>query len=96
MLTVYRSNRAEFLAQILAERLGLEPPDPFEEVAVVVKEVEVVPSNQEEASKIKNKLYANFLTNQEDAKKPQKPVNFYIPMNHNNNKLFLNFPRLKA
>ena len=33
------------------------------EVAVVVKEVEVVPSNQEEASKIKNKLYANFLTN---------------------------------
>ena len=48
------------------------------EVAVVVKEVEVVPSNQEEASKIKNKLYANFLTNQEDAKKPQKIVNFYI------------------
>ena len=36
MLTVYRSNRAEFLAQILAQRLGLEPPDPFDEVAVVV------------------------------------------------------------
>ena len=44
------------------------------EVAVVVKEVEVVPSNQEEASKIKNKLYANFLTNQEDAKKPREPL----------------------
>ena len=67
------------------------------EAVVVVQEVEEVIFNQEEeVSKIKNKLYVDFLISQEDAKKPQKPVNFYIPMNHNNNKLFLNFPRLKA
>ena len=65
------------------------------EVAVVVKEVEVVPSNQEEASKIKNKLYANFLTNQEDAKKPQKIVNFYIQNIRKHYNLSLNFPNLK-
>jgi hypothetical protein len=65
------------------------------EVAVVVKEVEVVPSNQEEASKIKNKLYANFLTNQEDAKKPQKIVNFYILNKRKHNNLSLNFPTLQ-
>ena len=65
------------------------------EVAVVVKEVEVVPSNQEEASKIKNKLYANFLTNQEDAKKPQKIVNFYIQNIRKHYNLSLNFLNLK-
>lgn len=36
MLTVFRSNRAEFLAAVLAQRLALAPPDPFTEVAVVV------------------------------------------------------------
>ncbi|MFM8526259.1 MAG: exodeoxyribonuclease V subunit gamma [Cyanobacteriota bacterium] len=36
MLTVFRSNRAEFLARILAQSLALAPPDPFSEVAVVV------------------------------------------------------------
>ena len=36
MLTVYRSNRAEFLAELLAAQLRLEPPGPFEEVQVVV------------------------------------------------------------
>ena len=36
MLTLYRSNRAELLAQVLATRLRLEPPGPFEQVQVVV------------------------------------------------------------
>ncbi|HYP04221.1 MAG TPA: exodeoxyribonuclease V subunit gamma, partial [Cyanobium sp.] len=36
MLTVYRSNRAELLTQLLAARLLLSPPDPFEQVQVVV------------------------------------------------------------
>ncbi|MFN5697960.1 MAG: exodeoxyribonuclease V subunit gamma, partial [Cyanobacteriota bacterium] len=36
MLTVYRGNRAELLAQVLAAQLCLEPPDPFETVQVVV------------------------------------------------------------
>ncbi len=36
MLTVFRSNRAELLAQVLAEQLRLHPPDPFETVAVMV------------------------------------------------------------
>ena len=36
MLTVYRGNRAEFLAELLATQLRLEPPDPFETVEVVV------------------------------------------------------------
>ena len=36
MLTVYRGNRAELLAQVLAAQLRLEPPDPFETVQVVV------------------------------------------------------------
>ncbi|MCS5693923.1 exodeoxyribonuclease V subunit gamma [Cyanobium sp. FGCU-6] len=36
MLTVYRSNRAELLAQVLAADLTLNPPGPFEQVAVVV------------------------------------------------------------
>ena len=36
MLTVYRSNRAELLAQLLAARLRLSPPGPFEPVQVVV------------------------------------------------------------
>lgn len=36
MFTVFRSNRAEFLADVLAERLAAVPPDPFTEVAVVV------------------------------------------------------------
>jgi len=65
------------------------------EVAVVVKEVEVVTSNQEEVFKIKNKLYADFLTNKEDAKKPQKIVNFYILNNRKHNNLSLNFPTLQ-
>ncbi len=65
------------------------------EVAVVAQEVEVVISNQEEASKIKNKLYADFLINQEDAKKLQKIVIFYILKTNNNKKLFLNFYCLK-
>ncbi|MCX5948384.1 MAG: exodeoxyribonuclease V subunit gamma [Cyanobacteria bacterium] len=36
MLTVFRSNRAEILAQILAAQLRLNPPDPLETVQVVV------------------------------------------------------------
>ena len=36
MLTVYRSNRAELLARVLAAELKLNPPGPFEQVAVVV------------------------------------------------------------
>ncbi len=36
MLTVYRSNRAELLAQLLAARLRLSPPGPFEQVQVLV------------------------------------------------------------
>ena len=36
MLTVYRSNRAEFLASLLAQKLALDPPGPFEELEIVV------------------------------------------------------------
>ncbi len=36
MLTVFRSNRAEFLARLLATQLRLHPPDPFEQVQIVV------------------------------------------------------------
>ncbi|MCT0219561.1 exodeoxyribonuclease V subunit gamma [Synechococcus sp. CS-1329] len=36
MLTVYRSNRADLLAQLLGQHLRLVPPDPFETVSVVV------------------------------------------------------------
>ena len=36
MLTLYRSNRAELLAQVLATRLRLDPPGPLEQVQVVV------------------------------------------------------------
>jgi exodeoxyribonuclease V gamma subunit len=36
LLTVYRSNRAELLAQVLATRLRLEPPGPLEQIQVVV------------------------------------------------------------
>ncbi|MEY4431216.1 MAG: hypothetical protein RLZZ533_1152, partial [Cyanobacteriota bacterium] len=36
MLTLYRSNRAELLAQLLATQLQLEPPGPFEPVQVIV------------------------------------------------------------
>ena len=36
MLTIYRSNRAELLAQLLATQLRLTPPDPFEQVQVMV------------------------------------------------------------
>ena len=36
MLRVYRSNRAELLAQLLAQELRLNPPDPFEQIEVVV------------------------------------------------------------
>ena len=36
MLTIFRSNRAELLAQLLATQLRLHPPGPFEEVQVVV------------------------------------------------------------
>jgi len=36
LLSVYRSNRAELLAQLLAARLRLSPPHPFEQVQVVV------------------------------------------------------------
>ncbi|MFM8976000.1 MAG: exodeoxyribonuclease V subunit gamma, partial [Vulcanococcus sp.] len=35
MLTLYRSNRAELLAQLLATQLRLEPPGPFEPVQVI-------------------------------------------------------------
>ncbi len=36
MLTVFRSNRAELLARLLATQLRLQPPAPFEQVQVVV------------------------------------------------------------
>jgi len=36
LLTVYRSNRAEFLARLLAEQLLLDPPSPWETIQVVV------------------------------------------------------------
>jgi len=36
LLTVYRGNRAEFLAELLATQLRIDPPDPFETVEVVV------------------------------------------------------------
>ncbi|WP_216900262.1 exodeoxyribonuclease V subunit gamma [Synechococcus sp. CCY 9618] len=36
MLTIFRSNRAELLVQVLATQLRLQPPDPFEQVQVVV------------------------------------------------------------
>ena len=36
MLTVYRSNRAEWLARILSEQLRLTPPEPFESIEVLV------------------------------------------------------------
>ncbi|GCE65084.1 exonuclease V subunit gamma [cyanobiont of Ornithocercus magnificus] len=36
MLTIYSSNRAEWLAQIMADQLSLDPPDPFERVEVIV------------------------------------------------------------
>ncbi len=36
MLTVFRGNRAEHLAELLATQLRLNPPGPFEEVQVVV------------------------------------------------------------
>jgi len=36
LLTVYRGNRAEFLADLLATQLRLDPPGPFETVEVVV------------------------------------------------------------
>ncbi|MFM1812462.1 MAG: Exodeoxyribonuclease gamma subunit [Cyanobacteriota bacterium] len=36
MLTVYRGNRAELLAELLATQLRLEPPGPFEQIEVVV------------------------------------------------------------
>ena len=36
MLTVYRSNRAEWLSAVLSEQLRLNPPDPFERVEVIV------------------------------------------------------------
>jgi exodeoxyribonuclease V gamma subunit len=36
VLTLYRSNRAEVLAQVLAANLRLQPPDPFQQIQVVV------------------------------------------------------------
>jgi exodeoxyribonuclease V gamma subunit len=36
LLTLYRSNRAELLAQVLATQLRLEPPGPFEQIQVIV------------------------------------------------------------
>jgi exodeoxyribonuclease V gamma subunit len=36
MLTIYRGNRAELLAELLATQLRLDPPDPFSTVEVVV------------------------------------------------------------
>lgn len=36
MLTIFRSNRAEFLVDVLASQLQSDPPDPFEPVRVVV------------------------------------------------------------
>ncbi len=36
MLTVYRSNRAEWLAAVLSEQLRTSPPCPFEKVEIIV------------------------------------------------------------
>ena len=36
MLTVYRSNRAEWLASVLSEEVRLTPPEPFETLEVIV------------------------------------------------------------
>ena len=36
MLRVYRSNRAELLAEVLAQELRIDPPGPFEQIEVVV------------------------------------------------------------
>ena len=36
MLTLYRSNRIEWLAQVLAAKLQQDPPGPFEQAQVVV------------------------------------------------------------
>ncbi len=36
MLTVYRSNRAEWLAKLLSEQLRISPPLPFEEINIIV------------------------------------------------------------
>ncbi len=36
MLTIYRSNRAEWLASLFSQQLQLEPPEPLEQVDVVV------------------------------------------------------------
>ena len=36
MLTIYRSNRAEFLAQLLAQQLLEQPPGPLETLEVLV------------------------------------------------------------
>ena len=36
MLTLYRSNRAELLARVLATRLQLEPPGPLDQIQMVV------------------------------------------------------------
>ena len=36
MLTVYRSNRAEWLATLLAQQLQLTPPGPFQTIEVIV------------------------------------------------------------
>tara|TARA_Y100001978_G_scaffold102487_1_gene91724 strand:- start:7675 stop:11004 length:3330 start_codon:yes stop_codon:yes gene_type:complete len=36
LLRIYRSNRAELLAELLAQELRLDPPGPFEQVEVVV------------------------------------------------------------
>jgi len=36
LLTLYRSNRAELLAQVLATQLRLEPPGPLEQIQVIV------------------------------------------------------------
>ena len=36
MLTLFRSNRAELLAQVLAAQLQLEPPGPLEQIQVIV------------------------------------------------------------
>ena len=36
MLTIYRSNRAEWLAKVLSEQLRLSPPELFETIQVIV------------------------------------------------------------
>ena len=43
MLTIYHSNRAEWLSALLAEQLKINPPLPFEEVNII-EEGEAVPS----------------------------------------------------